>query len=425
MQDGPTTEPQTKVGLPLESTGKASATAPKPSRLVATFWRLKLWRLPLIMPILFTGAVIGLYFQPPALRAFFGTTGLQPGAGSSTPIAVAPIAPPTVVVEKAPTIAALGRLKPEGDSVTLALPFGAGDARVARLLVTEGDHVSAGQIIAELDSLPQLAAQLASAEATLAAREAAVAQTRSSVQASLTEAVANRDRAAAAHQLAASELARITDLAQRGVATGAQLEQAEAAATGAARELDRAAAALTRFTSEDGGIQADIVLAERNRDVAIADLNRAKQDMAKAQVVAATAGTILKLHVRAGEKPGQDGVATLGNTDLMMAELEVYQTDIRRIALGQPVTLSATALGSAPLIGTVARIGLEVERQSIFAADPAANTDARIVRIDVALDAASSARASNLTGLEVVGEITPAPEPAPESPPEPQPKPQP
>lgn len=39
---------------------------------------------------MFSGAVIGLYFQPPALRAFYAATGLRPGGGASMPIALPP-----------------------------------------------------------------------------------------------------------------------------------------------------------------------------------------------------------------------------------------------------------------------------------------------------------------------------------------------
>ncbi|HEX9857406.1 MAG TPA: HlyD family efflux transporter periplasmic adaptor subunit, partial [Paracoccaceae bacterium] len=227
-----------------------------------------------------------------------------------------------------------------------------------------------------------------------------------SVAASLTEAKASRDRAAAALALATTELERVRNLVARGVAPRSQLDQAEATAAQAARELDRAEAFMTRYAGAETGAQADIELARRNLDVARADLDRAEQDMAKGRVVAATAGKILKLHVRAGEKPGAAGVATLGDTDHMRAELEVYQTDISRVATGQRVTLTAAALGPVVLSGTVDRIGLEVERQSLIASDPAANTDARIVRVEVALDAESSARAAGFTGLEVLARIT-------------------
>jgi HlyD family secretion protein len=397
MTDGP--------GLPLLDNGKATGGTQTPAHdgIGARLARLRLWRLPLLMAVLFTGAVIGMYFQPPALRAFFGATGLQPGEGSSTPIAVAPPPPDAAPLPLPATVTALGRLRPEGDAVTLAPPFGAGDARVARILVAEGDAVTEGQPIAELDSLPQYRAALIAAEANVAAKEAALVQARASLASSLAEAQANRDRAASAATLAADEAARQRDLFARGVITRSALDRAEAEAVQAARDLDAAEAQLARQAG--GEDQPDVALAARQLDVALADLARAQGDLAKGQVLAPQAGRILSLHVRPGEKPGLAGIATLGATDRMEAELEVYQTDIARVAIGQAVSLASPAL-NAPLTGTVTRIGLEVERQGIMASDPAANTDARIVRVTVALDPASSGTAAALTGLEVTGRIT-------------------
>ncbi len=387
--------------LPLTDTGKGDSGQPRPS-LLRRIGRLRLWRIPLLMAVLFTGATIGLYFQPPALRAFFGATGLEPGGGSSAPIAVPPPAPVTDTPVPA-QVTALGRLRPQGDAVVLAPPFGAGDARVARILVTEGDTVTEGQVIAELDSLPQYQAALASAEANLAAREAALVQARAAVATALAEAQANRDRAASAAALAEQEAARQRDLFTRGVTTRSALDRAEAAAVQAARDLDRATAQLDQQAGGDD--QPDIAVAASQLDVARADLARAEGDLARALVSAPMTGQVLALHVRPGEKPGAAGIATLGATDRMEAELEVYQTDIARVAPGQPVTLSSPAL-TDPLAGTVSHVGLEVERQTVIAADPAANTDARIVRVTVQLDPVSSARAAALTGLEVTGRIT-------------------
>lgn len=395
--------------LPLVANGKAQA-RPVAAGLMRRVARLRLWRVPLVMAVLFTGAVVGMYFQPPALRAFFGVTGLQPGAGSSAPIALpAPPVTEAAVVAVAEVVA-LGRVRPEGDALTLAPPFGAEDARVARLLVAEGDQVAEGQVVAELDSLPVYRAAVVAAEADLAAREAALVQARGSVAASRAEAVASRDRALSAARLAEDEAARQRGLAARGVASEAALERAEAAAVQAARDLDRAEAALARL--EGGEAQADIALAARQVDVARAGLARAEGDLAKGRVLAPQAGRILALHVRAGEKPGAAGIATLGATERMEAELEVYQSDIARLAPGQAVRLSSPALSDA-LTGRVSRIGLEVERQTILADDPAANTDARVVRVTVALDAPSSVRAAGLTGLEVTGRIAVGAEPAP------------
>jgi HlyD family secretion protein len=391
-------------GLPVIENGKAAPAevSARRSWLWGGILRLRLWRLPLLMGVLFTGAVVGMYFQPPTLRAFFGLTGLQPGAGSSAPIALpVPKHAPAVSVA-AGNVRALGRLRPKGDTIVLAPPFGAADARVARLLVAEGDRVNDGQPVAELDSLPQYQAALTAAQASLAVKEAALIQARAMVGTARADATAARQRAISAATLAEQEAARQRDLFARGVVSRTLLDRAEAAAVQAARDLDRATAQLKR--QEGGEDQPDIALAARQLDAARADLVRAEGDIAKARVLSPQSGRILALHVRAGEKPGAAGIATLGATDRMEAELEVYQTDIARIAAGQPVQLTSPAL-SLPLTGTVARVGLEVERQSILAADPAANTDARIVRVLVTLGPESSDRASGLTGLEVTGRI--------------------
>jgi HlyD family secretion protein len=390
--------------LPLTDNGKgiAVSTVGQKQTFLGRVGRLRLWRIPMVMAVLFTGATVGLYFQPPALRAFFGATGLEPGAGSSAPIAVPPPLKQTVTQVSDASVVALGRLRPEGDAVVLAPPFGAGDARVARILVSEGDFVTEGQPIAELDSLPQYQAALMVAQASLAAKEATLVQARAIVGFAMAEAQANRDRAASAATLAEQEAARQRDLFARGVATRSILDHAEATAVQAARELDRTTAQLDRQVG--GEDQPDIALAARQLDVARADVSRAEGDLAKGMVSAPMEGQILALHLRGGEKPGPAGIATLGATDRMEAELEVYQTDIVRVAIGQAVTLSSPVLTDL-LSGEVAHIGLEVEHQGILAADPAANTDARIIRVTVALDPASSARAAALTGLELTGRI--------------------
>ena len=100
------------------------------------------------------------------------------------------------------------------------------------------------------------------------------------------------------------------------------------------------------------------------------------------------------------------GILTLGDLEHMKVEVEVYQTQIGRVALGDRATVRAPALRHE-LSGTVSKIGLEVGRQDTMDPNPAANTDARIVKVTVALDDASSRLARGLTNLQVTAEITP------------------
>nr|WP_255453715.1 HlyD family efflux transporter periplasmic adaptor subunit [Paracoccus sp. S-4012] len=346
-----------------------------------------------------------MYFQPPGLRLVFDRTGLVPGAGSSAPIALPPgiELPPAVVATIVPNdVVGLARLMPRGDVITVAPPYGAGDARIATLPVAEGDRVAEGQIVATLDNLPFLESALLTARAEVAVREAGLVQTRAAVAASRDEAQAGLDQARSAATEAQADFERTLALSRRGVATQTAQERAEADRNQAALAVAKAEATLSRFAA--GEDQPDVIVASRNLDAARAALRRAEADLARAAVRAPVSGTILTLDARPGERPPASGILTMGDTDRMMAEVEIYQDRIARVAPGQPVELMAIAIGQS-LHGTVSRIGLTVGRQGLLPDDIAANTDARVVRVEVELDPRSSAVAARYTNLEVVARI--------------------
>ena len=391
-------------GLPLSNNGRAPANGgPAPKRS----FRRRLLLIPLFMLTLFTGAVIGMYFQPPGLKVFFKATGLEPGAGTQTPIAVAIQQVTTqeqVAVVSEGDVVALGRIIPIGDVISVATPSGAGDARISEIRVAVGNIVAANSILAVLDNLPQLQSAVASAEATLRVREATLIQTRASNQASLGEAQASVERAQATATAAQADLTRVTSLFERGVTTRSEFDQIVAKTTEAERDVERALATLSRYASGSETVQADIEVAEENVEAARADLARARQDLERAYVRAPESGRVLDINARAGERPAADGIVDLGDTSQMTVEAEVYQTMIGRVTIGDPVTVSANAL-DRDLQGVVSAIGLEIGRQSITSDDPAANTDARVVDVIVMLDAASSELAQGYTNLEAVVRI--------------------
>lgn len=366
----------------------------------------KLFIVPLVMLTLFTGGVVGLYFQPPGLKAFFNALGLQPGAGTSTPIAIPKIVEndAEVAIPDAKTVVGLGRLLPAGDVVTVALPFGAGDARLSEVNVLAGDVVTKGDVIAVLDSIGQLQAALETAEATVGVREASLNQTREQVRASIAEAEASLQRSRAAADAARQELERSQSLFTRDVVSQSVLDQAISVQKQADREVERSAATLSRFTSDGIDNQVDVVVAVRNLEASKAEFRRAQSNLAKAHVVAPISGTVLNVHVRPGEKPGLDGVVDIGNIEEMTVEVEVFQNQIGLIKVGQSAEVVADAL-SQSLHGVVSKIGFEVGRQTVSADDPAANTDARVVDVIVMLDDASSLLAERFTNLAVVTRI--------------------
>lgn len=396
-------QPGDKTGsLPLADSGKAAA------QLVARGGP-GLLRLGLIaIALLFLGGTMGLYFQGPAVRALFKATSLEPGGGASKPIALPLERIPSqerVAALAVGDVLALGRLRPRDGIVAVGLPVGSGDARIERLLVAQGDVVDKRALLAVLDSRAQYEAALDNAETTRATRRASLAKMRAQIAASEVETRALLESAKVASALADAELARARTLRARDVINVARLEDAQSKADAAKADVLRLAATLSRYTKDKNGKQVDIALAEAELAAAERALAQARKDLDRARIYAPRAGAIIELSVREGERPPAEGVLKLGDTSAMEAELDVFQANILRVAVGQLVSIQAQVPGEADFSGRVTRIGTLVGRQNVTAEDPAANTDARVVEVIVSLDKDSSARAARLVGLEVVARI--------------------
>ena len=396
-----TDDPNLPLDLPLDL---RRPEAPKPRRKLFR----KRYLLVLLVPLfMFSGAVIGMYYQPPGLQNFYAMTGLQPGGGAENPIALPPeINVPEEIVETLlpSDVLGLARIMPQGDVAIVAAPYGAGDARVAEILVAIGDSVARGAVLARLDNVQALEGAVLQAEANLAVRQAILTQTRATIEASRAEAQASLDQARASAAEAAASLERTEVLTERGIATTATLETAQSRAAEAAQAVARAEATLARFMALAIDDQPDVVVAARNVTAAEAELDLARMDLGRAEVRAPIDGTILDIHATPGQRPPNEGTMEMGATGQMMAEVEIWQDRIAQVAPGQPVEIVADALGRS-LSGTVESIGLTVGRQGLISDDAAANSDARVIRVLVALDAASSELAARYTNLEAVARI--------------------
>ncbi|MEB3279225.1 MAG: efflux RND transporter periplasmic adaptor subunit [Lyngbya sp.] len=88
------------------------------------------------------------------------------------------VSSPATVAPKIQTVTALGRLEPDGEVIQLKAPTSTQESRIAELLVTEGDSVEAGQIIAVLDSRDRLQAELDRAKEDVEVAKAGLEQVR-------------------------------------------------------------------------------------------------------------------------------------------------------------------------------------------------------------------------------------------------------
>ncbi len=394
---------------------------------------------------------------------FYGISqfGLVTQAEKSEPVETTP---------KSQKVAALGRLEPETEVISLFAPLALDGDRIAQILVKEGDLLKAGQMVAILDARDRLQTAVLQAQQQVRVAQAKLAQVEAGAkvgeinaqQASVErlEAQSQGDKTAQQEAIfrieaqwegdriaqeatikkleaelknAEAEYQRYQQLYSQGAVSNSlydskgltvetakqQVDEAKAVLnrinTTASKQLSEAKAALAR-TNATGSKQVseakatltsiaevrpvDVAAAQTEVENAIATLKHAQTELAGAYIKAPMAGQIIKIHTRVGEKISNSGVADLAQTDQMMAVAEVYQTDIGKVKLGQQAVISSQAFASE-LRGTVAQIGLQVNRQNVFSNQPGENLDSRVVEVKIRLNPEDSKRVAGFTNLQV------------------------
>lgn len=275
-------------------------------------------------------------------------------------------------------VAALGRLEPEGGIVRLALPSmpeAVSGTVITRLYVERGADVTAGQLLAESDTVGVLKAQLAEARADLetARRDARAA-------ASLA------DEACVLADVAGRQSRRQAELLQRKLTPDDVADQAKGAAEAGAATCKSRRASATVADSRIAGAEAAVT--------------RQQAELDRAYLRAPFAGRVLDVHVKAGELAGAMGVLEIGRVQQMYAIAEVYETDIRHVKVGQKARVKSDAL-ARPITGTVTRIRPKVQKLDEIGTDPAARKDARIIEVEVKLDDSTAVASLSLLQVEV------------------------
>ncbi|MEM6435222.1 MAG: HlyD family efflux transporter periplasmic adaptor subunit [Cyanobacteria bacterium P01_D01_bin.115] len=148
-----------------------------------------------------------------------------------------------------------------------------------------------------------------------------------------------------------------------------------------------------------------IAIAQAQLEQAQMQVAQRQADLDDVMVRAPVAGQILKINTQIGEQVNiQEGIVELAQTDQMMVLAEVYETDIRQVSIGQAVTVTSEYGGTAQeLTGTVDQIGLQIGTASFGEgeADPTQDVNARVVTVKVRLDDQASEAVAALTGMQV------------------------
>ena len=103
---------------------------------------------------------------------------------------------------------------------------------------------------------------------------------------------------------------------------------------------------------------------------------------------------VLEVLGRPGELTSGQPVFRLGDTSQMYAVAEVYETDVHRIRPGQSARITSHAIEAVlqkalqkdHLPGVVESVGRTVSRNDLFAVNPAAETDRRVVEVKIRLE---------------------------------------
>ena len=343
------------------------------------------------------------------------------------------------VSAKLTKVAALGRLEPKGEiiQVSTSQRF----ARIEELLVAEGDQVEVGETIAILDTFGVRQAAVKTAEQDVAVARSRLAKIKAGAQQGEINAqkariqrlnaelagekatqAATLERLQAQLRNAQAEFQRYQFLEAQGAISESELEQ---------RLLDLETAreayqeATTRRNKTINTLQkqiveaeatlekveeirpVDIQEAEAERQRAIASLEQAKADLELSKIKAPMAGKVIAISTYPGEIVSEtNGILELGNTQEMVAIAEVYESDISRVALGQLATLTSESNAfPETLKGEVTKIGLKIGQKDVLGSDPAAEVDARVVKVEVTLTPAASKKVEGLTNAQVLVKI--------------------
>lgn len=185
-----------------------------------------------------------------------------------------------------------------------------------------------------------------------------------------------------------------------------QLNEARAALvriqSAKAEQIDAARATLDQIKEVR---PADVQTAQAEIGQARAAVEKAAADLEQAYARAPQAGVVLKIYSRAGEKIATEGLIDMGQTQRMVARVEVYESDVKRIKEGQSAVVMSDAIGET-LTGKVSEIGRKVLRQNVINTDPTLNADARIIEVWIELDPAASDRVARFTNSQVTAKIT-------------------
>ena len=286
-------------------------------------------------------------------------------------------------------IAGPGRVEPSSEDIKIGSEL---SGRLKVVNVEEGDAIQRGQVLAELENA-DYRAQVESARANVIAKEAVLRKVINGARRQeRDEAWSSVSEAKAVMENAKSELRRRQELFSAGVVSREELERY-------AREADVAqakyqAAVQQHALVDDRAREEDQSFAEADLKLAQAQLDEAQARYDKTFIRSPIDGSVLRKHHRSGESVSNsstvpDPVLTIGDRKTLRVRVDVDETDVSKVNVGQRAYVTADAFGKQKFWGHVVRVGQQLGPKNVRTDEPTEKVDTKILETLVELDPGS------------------------------------
>jgi ABC exporter DevB family membrane fusion protein len=281
-------------------------------------------------------------------------------------------------------IAAPGRVEAVSEEIRVSAEL---SGRLRKVRVEEGDRVQRGQVLAEIEN-DDYRARVAAAEAALAQREAELRRTVNGARTQERgEARASMQASKAVLDNAKSEAERRRGLADRSVISRDEAERYERAYQVARAQYEQAAQHFAFIDAE--AREEDRAHAEAAVATARAQLAEARAYLEKSYIRAPINGVILRKLRHDGESVStqfNSPVITMADDSVLRVRLDVDESDVSKLHVGQRAYVTAEAYGTRKFWGRVIRVGGILGKKNIRTDEPSEHVDTKILETLVELD---------------------------------------
>lgn len=303
-------------------------------------------------------------------------------ASNAKTVAAQPTTDPLLV---AGLVAGPGRVEPLSENIQIGSEL---SGKIKSVNVEEGDTVRKGQVLAVLQN-DDYRAEVLSAEAQVLAKQATLRKVVNGARTQeRSEALSTVRAAEAVMNNARAEMDRRQKLFDAGVISRDEFERY-------AREYDVARAQYQETVEhhslvDDHAREEDRSLAEADLQLARAQLEQARARYEKTLIKSPIDGTVLRKHHRSGESVSNsstvpDPILTVGDKEVLRVRMDVDETDVNKVRVGQKAYVTADAYGKQKFWGRVVRVGELLGPKNVRTDEPTEHVDRKILETLVEL----------------------------------------